>query len=137
MVLVRDVLRPTRPMAAIRAAKDRVITQDRGVAVGDDASVHREHAREVRHHAREVVRGYEDSAAVARKIAEKRHELLLRCRIDARRGLIEKQQLGIGRKGAREKNALTLSTRQSLNRSPREIVRLDAAKRGARGVAVR
>src|SRR5712692_4375500 len=110
MVLVRDVLRTAWPVAAVGAAQDRVVTQDRGVAVGDDAAVHREHTREMRHHAREIVCGDEDRAAVAREIAEKRHELLLRRRIDARRGLIEQQHLGIGREGARKKNALTLST---------------------------
>src|SRR6267378_4354391 len=57
MVLVRDVLRSTGPVATVRAAQDRVVTQDRRVAVGDDAAVHREHAREMRHHAREIVRG--------------------------------------------------------------------------------
>src|SRR5712692_8806447 len=113
MVLVRDVLRTAGPVAAVRAA------QDRGVAVGDDAAVHREHAREVRHHAREIVRGDEDRAAVAREIAEKRHELLLRRRIDARRGLIEQQQLGIGREGTREKDALTLPSGQRLDRPTR------------------
>src|SRR5712692_2481268 len=119
MVLVRDVLRTAGPVAAVCAAQERVVAQDRGVAVGDDAAVHREHAREVRHHAREIVRGDEDRAAVAREIAEKRHELLLRRRIDARRGLIEQQQLGIGREGTREKDALTLPSGQRLDRPTR------------------
>src|SRR6266566_3813665 len=130
MVLVRDVLRSARAVAAVRAAQDRVVAKDGGVAVGDDAAVHREHAREVRHHAREIVRGDEDRAAVAREIAEKGHELLLRRGIDAGGRLIQQQQLGIGRQGAREKDALTLSTRQGLDRPPREIVRLDAAECG-------
>src|SRR5438093_1830715 len=127
MVLVRDVLGSARPVSAVRAAQDRVVAKDGGVAIGDDAAVHREHAREVRHDAREIVCGDEDRTAVAREIAEKGHELLLRRRVDARRGLIEQQQLGVGRQGARKKNALTLSPRQSLDRPPREIVSLDAA----------
>src|SRR6266542_2851219 len=137
MVLVRDVLRTAWPVSAVRAPQDRVVTQDRSVAIRDDAAVHREHAREMRHHTREIVCGDEDRAAMAREIDEECHELLLRRRIDARGGLIEQQQLGIRCKSAREKNALTLTTRQGLDRPPREVVRLDAAERGASGVAVR
>src|SRR5438093_1944957 len=137
MVLVRDVLGTAGPMAAVRPAQDRVVAKDGGVTVGDDAAVHREHAREVRHHARKIVCGDEDRAAVAREIAEKGHELLLRRGVDARGGLIEQQQLWIGREGPREKDALTLASRQGLDRPPRKIVGLDAAERGAGGVAIR
>src|SRR5438034_1228898 len=69
MVLVRDVLGSARPVSAVRAAQDRVVAKDGGVAIGDDAAVHREHAREVRHHAREIVCGDEDRTAVAREVA--------------------------------------------------------------------
>src|SRR5438094_790999 len=70
MVLVRDVLWTAWPVAAVRAAQDRIVAKDGGVSVGDDATVHREHTRKMRHHAREIVRGDEDRTAVAREIAE-------------------------------------------------------------------
>src|SRR5258705_11611131 len=77
MVLVRDVLRPPGPVATVRTAEERVVAAEGGAPIGDEAAVHREDTREVRHHAREIVCGNEDRASVARQVAAALHQQLL------------------------------------------------------------
>src|SRR3982075_1425225 len=106
MVLVGHQVGRRGAVATVRAPQDLSVAEDAWIAVRDDAAVHRDHAREVRDDARQVVRRDEERASPLRQSLEQAHQLLLGRRIDAGGGLVEEEQLRFGHQGAREQHAL-------------------------------
>src|SRR5438309_3027994 len=136
MVLVAVQLRPAGAVAAVRLAEDPVVAEHGRRTVGDDPAVERDDAREVRHHAREVVGRDDDGLPFRGELLEHAHELLLGRRIDARRGLVEQENVRPRYERPREQHALPLASGERGDRALREVARVDPCERGARILAI-
>ena len=83
-----------------------------GRAGAEDGPVQAHELGQVGGDAVEVVRGEHDGQPVVVQVAEQVEDLVAGADVDARRRLVEQQQVGFGEQGAGEEHPLLLSTRQ-------------------------
>ena len=107
-----------------------------GRTIGDDVAVHANDGREVRRDRIELVRRDDHGDPIAVQLAKEMQDVVTRSDVDAGRGLIEQEELGVAHQCTGEEYTLLLSAGQSADVTLRVLRHAETVEDAAHPVAI-